>query len=472
LKENLNKRFADRRASIQAPKIDERARAEIQKVFSAGSGLERIYFPEQSNQVPDRPVLTLAILAPDVSMQDKNKTLQMVETMTRDCGNSSRTFKSALLWCIADSAGTIHDDARKVLAWEDIEDEAEDLHLDETQRRQLNENMKKAQRDLKESVWRTYKIVVLLGKDNQFRVIDLGLVHSSVADSMVTFILERLRKDGEVEKDISPNLLIRNWNPAFKEWSTKSVRDAFFASPLFPRLLNPDAVKDTIARGVEGGLLGYVGKSPADEYEPFFFGGSLSAQDVEISDEMYIITRETAESYKNLREKPPTLTLLVLSPGAIQVQPGKKQAFVVKGLDQHGRDIATGQVEWKASGGIIDKDGVFTAGEDEGNFVISAIVGAVKGSATVTVAKVGSAFPPATKPPARKGVLRWTGEIPPQKWMNFYTKVLSKFVSGQGLKLTLSVEVAPEGGISPQKVEETRVALQELGLTDEISSDE
>jgi len=472
LKENLNKRFADRRASIQAPKIDERARAEIQKVFSAGSGLERIYFPEQSNQVPDRPVLTLAILAPDVSMQDKNKTLQMVETMTRDCGNSSRTFKSALLWCIADSAGTIHDDARKVLAWEDIEDEAEDLHLDETQRRQLSENMKKAQRDLKESVWRTYKIVVLLGKDNQFRVIDLGLVHSSVADSMVTFILERLRKDGEVEKDISPNLLIRNWNPAFKEWSTKSVRDAFFASPLFPRLLYPDAVKDTIARGVEGGLLGYVGKSPSDEYEPFFFGGSLSAQDVEISDEMYIITRETAESYKNLKEKPPALTLLVLSPATTQVQPGKKQAFVVKGLDQHGRDIPTGQVEWKASGGIIDKDGVFTAGEDEGNFVISATGGSVKGSATVIVVKVGSVVPPVTKPPACKGVLRWTGEIPPQKWMNFYTKVLSKFVSGQGLKLTLSVEVAPEGGISPQKVEETKVALQELGLMDDVSSDE
>jgi hypothetical protein len=90
----------------------------------------------------------------------------------------------------------------------------------------------------------------------------------------------------------------------------------------------------------------------------------------------------------------------------------------------------------------------------------------------VTVAKVGSMFPPVTKLPARKGVLRWTGEIPPQKWMNFYTKVLSKFVSGQGLKLTLSVEVAPEGGISPQKVEETRVALQELGLTDDVSSDE
>ena len=48
--------------------------------------------------------------------------------------------------------------------------------------------------------------------------------------------------------------------------------------------------------------------------------------------------------------------------------------------------------------------------------------------------------------------------------MNFYTKVLSKFASGKGLTLTVTVEAAPEGGISSQKVEETKVALRELGL--------
>jgi hypothetical protein len=44
------------------------------------------------------------------------------------------------------------------------------------------------------------------------------------------------------------------------------VRDAFFASPQFPRLLNPDSVKDTIARGVENGMLGYVGKKGDGSY--------------------------------------------------------------------------------------------------------------------------------------------------------------------------------------------------------------
>lgn len=195
-------------------------------------------------------------------------------------------------------------------------------------------------------------------------------------------MLERLCKDDEVKKDVGPNLLVRNWNPAFKEWSTKSVRDAFFASPSFPRLLNLEAVKDTIARGVTGRVLAYVGKSATRDYEPFLFDQSLVPQYIEISDDMYMITRDTAESYKKLKEKPPVLASLVISPAGIQIEPWKKQAFVVAGLDQYGAEIGTGNVEWKATGGSIDANGVFTARDDEGNFVVLATSGAVKGSST------------------------------------------------------------------------------------------
>ena len=67
--------------------------------------------------------------------------------------------------------------------------------------------------------------------------------------------------------------------------------------------------------------------------------------------------------------------------------------------------------------------------------------------------------------------LVWTGDVPHQKWMNFYTKVLSKFSAGAGLKLTLRVEVAPAEGVSPQKVDETKVALRELGLKDSLEGE-
>lgn len=298
-------------------------------------------------------------------------------------------------------------------------------------------------------------------------MIDLGLVNSSAASTMVTYIIERLRKDGEVEKDISPNLLIRNWPPAFKEWSTKAVRDTFFASPLFPRLLDPEAVKETIARGVEGSVLAYVGKSSTGDYQPFFYGRSLSAQDVEISDDMYIITGDTAESYKKQKEEPSVLASLIISPAGTQMQLGKKQAFVVRGVDQYGAGIATGEIEWKATGGSIDKDGVFLAGDDEGGFIVTATAKSIRGCATVSILKEG----PPPPPPLRKpGVLRWSGEVPTQKWMNFYTKVLSRFATGKGLKLSVSFEVTTEGGVSKQNVEETKTALKELGLNDEVDT--
>ena len=43
--------------------------------------------------------------------------------MTRQHGTSARTFKSALVWCVADDGSALPDEARKALAWEDIEDE-------------------------------------------------------------------------------------------------------------------------------------------------------------------------------------------------------------------------------------------------------------------------------------------------------------------------------------------------------------
>jgi hypothetical protein len=42
----------------------------------------------------------------------------------------------------------------------------------------------------------------------------------------------------------------------------------------------------------------------------------------------------------------------------------------------------------------------------------------------------------------------------------------------KGLKLTVQVECTAEAGISPQKMEELKVALRELGMDDEVRSHE
>jgi len=415
---NLNKLLADRRANVQDAKIDDQVRTEVQKVFAAGSGVERVYFPEQSSQISDRAVLTLAVLPPEQTLQDEN-TLRMVERMTREAGTSGRTFKSALLWMVAESNASLRDEARQLLAWELIDDEYQQgqLRLDEVQARQLRENLAKAKRDLKESVWRSYNNLLLLGKDNQLRTINLGLVHSSIADSLVSLVLNRLRQDGEIEDSISPNFLVRNW-PAFAEWSTKSVRDAFFASPQFPRLSKADAIKDTIARGVSAGVLAYVGKAPDGRYQPFIYQESLSVADVEIADDVYIIAGQTAEQYlKTLQER--------------------EQGWAV---------TETTPPEYEAP--------------------------QTEAAPRPSERETPPVQPPHQPPMAKTKRLSWMGEVPSQKWMNFYTKVLSRFALGHNLKLSLHVEVANEQGISEQKVDETRSALKELGLDDRVETGE
>ena len=64
--------------------------------------------------------------------------------------------------------------------------------------------------------------------------------------------------------------------------------------------------------------------------------------------------------------------------------------------------------------------------------------------------------------------LTWSGEVPPQKWMNFYTKVLTKLGVTSGLTLTVKIQCRPVGGVSAHKVEEVKGALRELGLRDQF----
>lgn len=409
LKENLNKRYADRRASVKGPQIDEEVKREIQKIFASKEFVERVFFPEKSIQVSDRPAVTVVIGDLDRTMEEEKGTSAFVEQIVRECGTSARTFKSALLWIVADSAQPMREEARKLLAWQAIDDDADDLKLDEAQRKQLQENTQKARRDLKEAIWRSYKNILMLAKDNSVKRVDLGLVHSSAADTPITSLLNRLTADGDLEKGVSPNFLVRNWSPAFKEWCTKAIRDAFYASAAFPRILNAEGVKETVSRGVEAGQLAYVGKSPDGNYQPFVFRQPLKASDIEISEDMYVVTGETAQAYADLTK-----------PGG----PGLPAPSGPGGGPEPAPPAPT------------------------------------------STPPVGLPLPPSV--PARIAGLRWSGDVPPQKWMNFYTKVLSRFAALPGLRLTIQVEVAPPDGVSPQSVEDTQNALRELGLPGDV----
>jgi hypothetical protein len=404
---NINHILANLRAALSGAEADEaireKVRGAIREVFKAGPRLDRRFFPETSGDIPDTPSLTLVVLAPEHGWENASReaTQRLITSMIQECGGRGRTFKSGLLFVVAESDAALADAAKTLLALESLLDPAEQERrkLETSQIQELRDKKRQVEHDLKEGVWRAYRRVLLLGEDNELQEVDLGLLHSSAAESLVGFIVSRLKQDGLLEESVGPDFLVRNWPPALEEWNTKAVRDAFFASPKFPRLLDPNVLKETIARGVQEGKFGYRGSQsmPIVIDEP-----SFRAEDVEISDQVVLLPRNKAVALKGTLPSP--------TEGEYAPQLAKEPKTAQKEL---------------------------------------------------------SATPELISPPI-KSQLAWEGELPPQKWTNFYMKVLTRFATDPSLRLHVRFKVAPESGITQQQLEDIKRALEELGLSAEF----
>ena len=150
LSPNLNKILADRRANITSPQVEDKLLNQARSLFTKNNNAERVFFPERSNDIADRAALTFVVLPPEKSISDQ--TTAMMETMTKECGSSARVFKSALIWCVPENATQMREEAKKLLAWEAIADEAGNLNLDETSSWQLNESLAKAKRGFRKCI--------------------------------------------------------------------------------------------------------------------------------------------------------------------------------------------------------------------------------------------------------------------------------------------------------------------------------
>lgn len=404
LQPNLNKLLADRKASIDSPGIAEVIRSEIQAVIAQAADIERCFFPQKSNDIPDRAAVSLVVMAPEVATLTTEERNKLINNYLRESGSSNRTYKNALIFVVPESAEGLQESARRVLAWRALKAEEKTLRLDDVQSRILLENEKKAHRDLKEEVWRAYRYLYLLGKSEDLREINLGQLNSSMASSYTGYVVTKLQQADELVSRLAPNRIANNWAPAFAEWSTKRIRDAFYASATLPRVSNHAVIADAIFRGVTEGLFALVGKS-ADAYIPFCYKDakdSISQATFEFSDDLFLIQRDTAEAYLASIRNPPAV---VSPPATKDTQPSSSES------------------------------------------------------------------PPSAAETKSAKYIRWKGILPAQKWMNFYTKLLTKFVQDPSLKIEISIQATPADGLSTHKIDEAKAALRELGLPENIESE-
>jgi hypothetical protein len=161
----------------------------------------------------------------------------------------------------------------------------------------------------------------------------------------------------------------------------------------------------------------------------------------------------------------------MVRPEHVHIKPGEQAAFTCSALDQYGQPFATPAVAWSATAGSITPNGLYTAGATGGLHSVRAEVGGREALAEVRVRSEEESGDDErgeeTVPPGKQRI-RWRGNVPPQKWMNLYTKVLTRFAASPDLKLEVSFDVQLDGEQAQSKVDEARSGLKELGLDDNV----
>ena len=205
LKPNLTKLHSNRMASMSSSrlqKVDELFLAEIQRAFQAKNGdIRPQFFPEKPGQVPDRPELSIVVLAPRYNPGEQD-THDLICSILTEYGSTARVFKSALIFALADSEVSLRERAKKLITWEDIRDEQDQIGLDPSQKSQVLQNIKETQNALKVAVWRSYHYVIILRKGNTIKPIDLGLNTIGSASSLPSLIIERLKRDDIITGEV------------------------------------------------------------------------------------------------------------------------------------------------------------------------------------------------------------------------------------------------------------------------------
>ncbi|MEG4325931.1 WD40 repeat domain-containing protein [Microcoleus sp. herbarium5] len=87
--------------------------------------------------------------------------------------------------------------------------------------------------------------------------------------------------------------------------------------------------------------------------------------------------------------EPSRLTFLEILPSSVILEPGESQRFNVVALNQRREDISVSDIEWNATGGLIDHTGNFCSGEQQkGDCQVTVKVGHLSANAEVTVIPV------------------------------------------------------------------------------------
>ena len=413
----LRKAVADLRASLdEESEVNPTIRRLVENEFDRGAGIQKVYFPEDSNAVTDDPRMTLVVMNPNDEWCENNHISDRIDQWTKQRGRLPRLYPAALVWCSKKPGRDLRDKVELWLAWQKVRSEINagtmGPEFEKAELDAVGQQIRNVEEEATEEVWASYRFVTLSDSqaENGLKTIDLGAGYSRGNDTLSGRVVAALKANALLNDSVGAGYIERNWPPALKEsgaWPLSSLRQSFLNGSL-TRLLDPDRVlRQKIIEFVGNGDFGLAsGETSRGQFDRVWYREPLPADEISFDSNTFLITKarvEQAKARPEERREP-------------EPQPGEPPT-----------------------------------------------------------PEPGPAPAPATPseqptlPMPQKATLRLRGTIPLESWNMVGIRILPKLRSGEGLNLAVDLSVQVDSATLQSLEADVRQALMDLKLDQQVT---
>ncbi len=408
----MKKVVSDRRASLdEETETKPTMKAIVQREFDKGATIPIVSFPEDGTSVQDTPKLTLVVLEPDSEWTATGSLRQQIAEWTKQRGKSPRLYPGSLVWCLKKPGRDFREKVELWLAWKRVHKEITEGTLggdfDRVDRAEIHSKMSDAEEGAKDEVWGGYRFAVIADnkESDGLKTFDLGAGHSSGAETLCGRVITALKSQALLNESVGASYIERNWPPALKD----------------------------------------SGAWPLASLRQSFLNGSLTR----LLDPDAVLRTKIVE--------------FVL----------RKDFGLASGKKPDGGYERVWFNETLPSDEISFESGVFLLLQSKAKFLKEETEPIPGGSPEPVPIpepepKTPSGSEPEPEPVPGLKTFRIIGNMPPEVWNRFGTKILPKLRSGSELKIGIDFSVSMEAGVAKNFEAELRQILDDLGLPDRI----
>jgi hypothetical protein len=264
---NLTRMHVQAMAQLDESDVDQELRQRIQRVpalSSADPGVMVHALPLRPSEVSDDLQLHYLILGPEGAVELGKPLPMTVEAYFNEITGpqNPRTYRNNVLALAPETSrlAGLHEQVRRWLGWIRIKSGEAYPLLTEIQRKDLPRRQKDAAQGLPEAVVAAYNVMVAVDEAGQVQAQSLradGAVSGTPFERMKVMLAEdeRLLTTTLDPELILPGSYLEIWHEGETSRRVIDLMSAFGQFPRLPRLLRPEALYETLARGVREGIL-------------------------------------------------------------------------------------------------------------------------------------------------------------------------------------------------------------------------